>query len=120
MNHPSSAKIRQLSILNLLLGNVHGEATISEYWGYLSLFQERGGQRVTWENMVVVLGDVSQSTVQTPTLGGFEIFLLPGCLPFLSSFLHLTPHVPWSSSLLFLSNAVCKLRLKSDDYNLEF
>lgn len=119
MNHPSSAKIRQLSMLNLLLGNVDGKQqflTIED----ISLFQQRGGERVTWENMVVVLGDVSQSTVQTSTLGGFEIFLLLGCLPLLSSFLHLTLHLPWSSSLLFLSNAVCKLRLKSDDYNLEF
>lgn len=120
MDHPSTAKIRQLSMLNLLLEKVDGETTFSECWGYLSVFQQRGGERMTWENTVVVLGDVSQSTVQIPTLAGFEIFLLLGCLPFLSSLLHLTRHLPWSSSLLFLSDAVCKLRLKSDDYNLEF
>lgn len=116
MNRPPSAKIRQLSMLNSLLGKVDGETTISECWGYLSVFQERGGERMTWEN-VVVLGGVSQSTVQIHTLAGF---LLLDCLPFLNSSLHLTPHLTWSSSLLFLSNTVCKLRLKSDGYNLEF
>lgn len=63
--------------------------------GDISLsFSRGGGREVTWENVVVVLGDTSQSTVQIPTAAGSEIILLLGCLPFLSSFLHLVPHLP--------------------------
>lgn len=45
MNYSSTAKIRQLSMLNLVLGNVDRETTISEYWGYLCLSAEVGGER---------------------------------------------------------------------------
>lgn len=45
MSYSSTAKIGQLSMLNLVLGNVYRETTISEYWGYLSVFQQRGGER---------------------------------------------------------------------------
>lgn len=82
MNYSSTAKIGQLPLLNLLLGNVGRETTIPEYWGYLCLSAEGERERVTRKNMMVVLGEVSQSTVQI--LAGFEIFLLLGCLPFLS------------------------------------
>lgn len=41
MNYSSTAKIRQLSMLNSVLGNVDRETTIPECWGYLSVFQQR-------------------------------------------------------------------------------
>jgi len=99
---------------------VDKESTISEYWGYISLFLSTHtyAEREKWRS--ILLEDVSQSTVQIPSQVSFEIFLLLVCLPFLSLFLHLTPHlmrpvVPHSSSF-----AVCKLRLKSDDYDRGF
>lgn len=45
MKYSSTAKTGQISMLNLLLGNVERETTISEYWGYLSLSFNREGKR---------------------------------------------------------------------------